>query len=87
MSLLLRRLTWPIRRSPLNCLTTASNYEKPENGLFKQLKKVLIERALGAELSSHLSYEKGDPAGAAPVMPADERALTSGMLSKMVSMW
>ncbi len=42
--------------------------EKPEdltgeNGLFKQLKKALIERALGAELSSHLGYEKGDPAG------------------------
>ena len=45
-----------------------ANYEKPEdltgdNGLFKQLKKALIERALGAELSEHLGYEKGDPAG------------------------
>lgn len=45
-----------------------ANYEKPEdltgeNGLFKQLKKALIERALGAELTSHLGYEKGDPAG------------------------
>ena len=45
-----------------------SNYSKPEdltgeNGLFKQLKKALIERALGAELSEHLGYEKGDPAG------------------------
>ena len=43
------------------------NYTKPEdltgeNGLFKQLKKALIERALGAELSEHLGYEKGDPA-------------------------
>src|ERR1700740_1184444 len=45
-----------------------ANYEKPEDltgadGLFKQLKKPLIERALGAELSDHLGYEKGDPAG------------------------
>lgn len=45
-----------------------ANYSKPEdltgeNGLFKQLKKALIERALGAELSERLGYEKGDPAG------------------------
>ena len=45
-----------------------STYTKPEDltgedGLFKQLKKALIERALGAELSEHLGYEKGDPAG------------------------
>src|SRR5262249_30987288 len=45
-----------------------ANYEKPEDltgedGLFKQLKKALIERALGAELTNHLGYEKGDPAG------------------------
>src|ERR1700675_1307236 len=45
-----------------------ANYEKPEDltgadGLFKQLKKALIERALGAQLSEHLGYEKGDPAG------------------------
>src|SRR3974377_2084513 len=45
-----------------------ANYEKPEDltgedGLFKQLKKALIERALGAELTEHLGYEKGDPAG------------------------
>ena len=44
------------------------NYSKPEDllgeeGLFKQLKKALIERALGAELTEHLGYEKGDPAG------------------------
>jgi transposase-like protein len=30
-----------------------------EEGLFKQLKKRLLERALGAELSEHLGYEKG----------------------------
>jgi putative transposase len=45
-----------------------ANYEKPEDltgdgGLFKQLKKALIERALGAELTEHLGYEKGDLAG------------------------
>lgn len=32
-------------------------------GLFKQLKKALMERALGAELTHHLGYEKGDPSG------------------------
>jgi putative transposase len=45
-----------------------ANYEKPEDltgedGLFKQLKKALIERALGAELTEHLGYQKGDPDG------------------------
>src|SRR6478752_3097010 len=45
-----------------------ANYKKPEDltgedGLFKQLKRALIERALGAELTEHLGYEKGDPAG------------------------
>ena len=39
-------------------------YEKPEDllgeeGLFKQLKKALIEKALGAELTHHLGYERG----------------------------
>ncbi len=32
-------------------------------GLFRQIKKALMERALGAELRHHLGYEKGDPAG------------------------
>ena len=45
-----------------------ADYEKPEDltgddGLFRRLKKALIERALGAELTDHLGYEKGDPAG------------------------
>ena len=45
-----------------------TDYEKPEDllgeeGQFKQLKKALRERALGAELSEHLGYEKGGPAG------------------------
>jgi putative transposase len=45
-----------------------SGYTTPEdltgeNGLFKQLKKALIERALGGELTHHLGYEKHDPSG------------------------
>src|SRR5438045_1480679 len=45
-----------------------ANYEKPEErtgggGLCKQVEKALIERALGAELTDQLGYEKGDPAG------------------------
>ena len=40
-------------------------YEKPEGllgeaGIFQALKKALVERALGAELSHHLGYEKGE---------------------------
>jgi transposase-like protein len=39
-------------------------YEKPEdllgeNGIFQELKKALVEKALGAELTHHLGYEKG----------------------------
>jgi len=34
-----------------------------EGGIFKELKKALLERALNAELSDHLGYEKGDPKG------------------------
>ena len=34
-----------------------------DDGLFRRLKKALIERALGAELTDHLGYERGDPAG------------------------
>lgn len=45
-----------------------SNYKKPEdiigeNGLLKQLTKAVLERALEAEMSEHLGYEKHDPAG------------------------
>jgi putative transposase len=43
-------------------------YQKPEdligeNGLLKQLTKALLERALEAELTHHLGYEKHDAAG------------------------
>jgi putative transposase len=34
-----------------------------ENGLLKRLTKAVLERALQAELTSHLGYEKHDPAG------------------------
>ena len=45
-----------------------SNYKNPEDllgddGIFKQLKKALLERALDAELDDHLGYEKGDVKG------------------------
>ena len=32
-----------------------------EDGLLKQLTKALVERAMGAELSEHLGYEKHEP--------------------------
>ena len=34
-----------------------------KDGLLDQLKKSVMERALGAELTEHLGYETGDPAG------------------------
>ena len=44
-----------------------TNYKKPEdiigeNGLLKELTKAILERALAAELTDHLGYEKHDPA-------------------------
>ena len=43
-------------------------YKTPEelvgkDGLFKQLQKALIERAMAAEMTHHLGYEKNDPKG------------------------
>jgi|GEM_PF-925760 len=45
-----------------------SEYKHPEDllgddGIFKKLKKALLERALNAELRDHLGYEKGDIKG------------------------
>jgi putative transposase len=45
-----------------------SDYKKPEdligeNGLLKELTKAILERALEAEMTDHLGYEKHDPAG------------------------
>jgi putative transposase len=42
------------------------DYKKPEdligeNGLLKQLTKRLLERAMAAELTEHVGYEKPDP--------------------------
>src|SRR6267154_3370470 len=44
------------------------DYKKPEdligdNGLLKQLTKQLLERAMAAELTEHVGYEKHDPSG------------------------
>lgn len=44
------------------------DYKRPEdligeNGLLKQLTKALLERAMDAELTHHLGYEKHDPEG------------------------
>ena len=44
------------------------DYQKPEdiigeNGLLKQLTKALLERAMSAELTDHLGYEKHDSSG------------------------
>ena len=45
-----------------------TDYKKPEdiigeNGLLKQLTKALLERAMEAEMTEHLGYEKHDPGG------------------------
>jgi putative transposase len=44
------------------------DYQKPEdilgeNGLLKQLTKAVLERALQAELTQHLGYDKHSPSG------------------------
>jgi hypothetical protein len=44
-----------------------TDYKKPEdiigeNGLLKELTKAILERALQAEMTDHLGYEKHDPA-------------------------
>jgi putative transposase len=45
-----------------------AEYKKPEdiigeNGILKQLTKAVLERALQAEMTEHLGYEKHDPVG------------------------
>src|SRR5947209_1417307 len=45
-----------------------AGYKKPEdimgeNGLLRQLTKAVLERALQAEMTEHLGYEKHEPAG------------------------
>ena len=48
-----------------------TDYKKPEdiigeNGLLKELTKAILERALQAEMTDHLGYEKHDPGGPPP---------------------
>jgi len=48
--------------------TLLNGYKNPDdivgkNGLLKQLTKALLERAMSAELTEHVGYEKHDPAG------------------------
>jgi len=52
-----------------------AGYEKPEDllgeeGLFKQLKKALLERALGAELTHHLVMRRAIPLAEGPATTA-----------------
>jgi putative transposase len=54
--------------NPLISRQKLANHKKPEDiigekGLLKQLTKAILERALAAELTDHLGYEKHDPAG------------------------
>jgi Transposase, Mutator family len=56
-----------------------TDYKKPEdiigeNGLLKELTKAILERALQAEMTDHLGYEKHDPAGLKSLMsfPGEE---------------
>lgn len=60
----------PTKEELLNSLVDEllKDYKKPEDilgeqGLLKQFSKVVLERALGTELTDHLGYEKHDPAG------------------------
>jgi len=48
--------------------TLLKGYKNPDeiigkNGLLKQLTKALLERAMSAEMTAHVGYEKHDPAG------------------------
>lgn len=59
--------TLPVNRDEL-IDQLLKGYQTPEqilgeNGLLKQLTQALIERALSAELTTHLGYEKHDPKG------------------------
>ena len=51
-----------------------ANYQKPEdlvgeNGLLKQLTKMLVEKALNAEMTEHLGHQKHEPVANASSMP------------------
>jgi len=53
-----------------------------ENGLLKQPTKAILERALNAEMTEHLGYEKPDPAGliSIPLLPRAYVAAIAGRL-------
>ena len=56
-----------------------ANYQKPEdligeNGLLKQLTKMLVERALEAEMAAHLGHSKSEPVSTRPATPATATA-------------
>ena len=53
----------PLPAGVIDQLVTGPMTPGDLDAMFKQLKKALLERALGAELTHHLGYEKGDPAG------------------------
>ena len=57
------------------------DYEKPEdiigeNGLLRQLTKAIVERALSAELSTHLGYEKHAAAGRRSGVPRNRLSVS-----------
>lgn len=59
-------MTTTIKREVLDELlsgVTSPDDLTGDDGLFRQLKKALMERALEGELTHHLGYSKGDPAG------------------------
>ena len=65
-----------------------ADYKKPEdligeNGLFKQLTKLLVERALDAEMSEHLGHDKNapftNPVGNAAMARARRRSKASSV--------
>ena len=58
------------------------NYKKPEdligeNGLLKQLTKMLVERALEAEMADHLGHDKSDPVNSSANTRPAGRGLTT----------
>ncbi len=57
---------WSIRRWSTRLIADAHERGVDiagEGGLFAQLAKTVLERSLAAELTDHLGYEQGDPAG------------------------
>src|ERR671917_36971 len=53
-----------------------------EGGLLQQMTKAVLERALAEELTDHLGYEQGDPAGRAA---AAQLLALRGCISRSIS--